>query len=198
MRRTILLILYFVLVQSAFAQIKIGLRGGTLLANFDYKVESESINTQNILSYQAGVQINAKIGTVFGFNTGVLYTAKGSELDVIKEEGKMNINYLDIPLMLEARLSPSKINIFIEGGINLSVALNGTFDDGVNSPEDIKFGQKNDEISFTDYSASFGGGVNLSQLRLGFNYNMGLKDISNSSIEEIKNSNMLIYAVLFF
>lgn len=183
---------------GANAQVQFGIRGGALLSSFDYKFKTESIKTENILNYQGGIQINAKLGKVFGFSTGFLYSAKGAEVKEIQEDGKFNINYLDIPLLLETRFGAGKVNTFIEAGVNLSVALNGTFDDGVSSLKDIKFGKDEDEISFTDYSASFGGGVNLSKLRLGFNYNLGLKDISNTSVDEIKNTSLLLYAVLFF
>jgi len=183
---------------GANAQVQFGIRGGALLSSFNYKLKTENIKTKNILNYQGGFQINAKLGNLFGFSTGFLYSVKGSEVKEIQEGGRFNISYLDIPLFLETRFGTGKVNTFIETGVNLSVALNGTFDNGVNSLKDIKFGNKEDEISFTDYSASFGGGVNLSKLRLGFNYNLGLKDITNTSAKEIKNTSMLLYAVLFF
>ena len=197
MKKIIIITFGLLICLQANSQVKLGLRGGALLSSLDYKINSSSINTENIIKYQLGIQLNAKMGTVLGFNTGLFYSAKGSDLEIASRNGEMKIDYIDIPAIFEARLGSGKVNAFIEGGASFSFAFNGTFDDGV-SEKDIKFGEGQNEISYTDYAAVLGGGINLGKLRVGLNYNMGLKDISNSSVDEIKNRNVLLYATFFF
>lgn len=197
MKKYIILFLCTLFVQMVQAQVKLGLRGGALFSAFTYDEPTKNIETQGILSYQAGVQINSKMGKVLGLSTGVLYSAKGAEIDSAAANGELKINYIDVPLLLEARFGGKNTNLFFEGGLNFSFALNGTFDDGIHSKEDVKFGQDPDEINLLDYSLSLGGGINMDVFRFGLSYNMGLNNISNKDFYEIHNRNVVLYAVLF-
>lgn len=197
MKKTVLFLFLITMAQVGISQVKFGLRGGALLSGLNYDTPNPNISTENILSYQAGIQINSGFGGLLGFSTGVLYSAKGSEIDSAAANGELKINYIDVPLLLEAKFGGKNTNVFIEGGMTLSFALNGTFDDGINSKEDIKFGEDPDEINLLDYGLSVGAGVNLDGFRLGLNYNLGLNNLSNRSTYELKNKNVVLYAVLF-
>ena len=84
----------------------------------------------------------------------------------------------------------------MEGGTTLSIAVNGKFDDGVQK-KDLKFGSDADELKLFDYGLTLGGGVQMGNLKLGLNYNMGLQDIKNTNAEELKNRMVNLYAVIF-
>ena len=95
--------------------------------------------------------------------------------------GKVNLNYLNIPVMAKFKLSDA---FFIEAGPQAGILLSAKWKEDGQAREDIK-----DEIKSTDFGAGLGVGFEFdSGLFLGARFNYGFNNISELANTNIHNS----------
>ena len=130
-----------------------------------------------------------------------VFIQKGTKLKVVNDDNKINVNYLDVPILLKIKLLNSNLlNINLLGGPSFGLALNGEETAG-GETVDINFGGENGLKRF-DLGINAGGGVGVNFGSVGVfgdvRYLFGVSDISDAADREIKNKGLNLSVGLMF
>ena len=168
---------------------KFGIKGGVNFANLTGDIEDNS----SLVGFNVGGLVEIKVSDKFFIQPELLFSAQGAKAEytegTINYEGKLNLGYLNIPLMAKYYVAEG---LSLEAGpqIGFLLSAKSKFDvtDGTNSAsseEDVK-----DDFESTDFGFNFGAGYDFtSNLSAGVRYNLGLTNIAkNSGDEELKNT----------
>jgi len=174
-------------VPQASAQgIKLGVKGGV---NFADVGGDDVSNTKNKTGFIAGGFAEFMIGSMFAVQPEVLYSQKGFKIDDPDVDGKLKLDYIEVPVLL-------KINVPIEGSkvhpsfyagpavsFKSSCKLQGeesgvSFDIDCDSPLIFDLIGEELPIKSTDFGVVFGGGISFdvggAEVGVDVRYNLGL------------------------
>lgn len=175
--------------------VKFGAKAGLNMSNFGGDFE----DTKAIFGFHAGAFAEIKISDKFSFQPELLYSTQGAKFDssvtdlsgafptVEKENGEINLGYINIPLMAKYYATEK---LFIEAGpqvgflvsaiedYNYSYTVNGVLvDSEVLDREDVK-----DNYETIDYGMNLGLGYYFTEnISAGVRYNFGLSNILKDS-----------------
>jgi hypothetical protein len=221
MKKSLIYIFILILSSSIFAQnntflkaIKkhyyaqhFGIRTGVNLSNtlfrnyydtfsFDYKWKP---GYNFGLSFEFPTKDIKLIGWLGWIETGVFLSSKGYRIneknldDVYKR--RLNLTYLDIPLLAKVKFEVEASYIFLTFGPYLGIGLDGKYryeeiKNGLSekSSADIIWGNDGEIADFKkyDYGLIMGTGIEFEYFQIAFNYNLGTANISPN--ENIVNS----------
>jgi hypothetical protein len=171
-------------------EVTLGLKGGLNLS--DLSVDDPAnpdLDFDNQIDFLAGAFAQFGIGRNFAVQPEVLYSQRGAKSRGIDPAIKLNLNYIEIPLLLMARLASRESPIYPTLYAGPSVAFptrcrvteegGGSFDcddpgaDGAIQP------------TKTDFGLVFGGGFEIIYSRLTVQldarYNLGLTNLNDSA-----------------
>ncbi|MDX5423239.1 MAG: PorT family protein [Hymenobacteraceae bacterium] len=165
-------ILALVLTTFSFAQAqttKFGIRGGANISNLSGDLKDED-RFENKVGFHAGAILNfSVVGDFFSIQPELLYSVKGFKNSdeeftnllgqTIRREGKVNYNYLDLPVLARIKAGP----LYFEGGPQASYLLR------VNNETKI---YRNNELQST--TRDEGSKAGLSEFELGYVAGIGL------------------------
>lgn len=193
--KRILFLLAFALTSVTFAQAQsFGIRGGGNLSNLSGDLKNED-RYENKAGFHAGVMLNfGVVGDFFSIQPELLYSNKGfknadteftTPLGTYRRTGKVNYNYLDLPVLAKIKAGP----IYFEGGPQASYLLNvnnetkeyfnGNLTSSTTTERD-KEGLKEFELG---YAAGIGFATR-SGISLGLRYNGSFTDFVDKDTEE--------------
>ena len=189
-----------------FAQ-ELSIRGGFNLSQFNFKAGDFVIHQEDTKfnsGFNIGPILEVPMKNLFTLETGILFTSKG-----FKQSGystgnesylnKINMFYLEVPVMLKASYPIGKTKIFGMAGGYAADALYGYYigEGYVNSvrqymKENINWGTR---MRRFDYGLKFGVGLKIRDCQLGAAYGLGLKDISDGETYKYRNRVIELYVV---
>lgn len=179
----ILLALVILTAESALAQnIRIGIKAGGNGSWLRGDQTSDQIFKELKTGLHYGVYTTFHFGGIFALQPEVLYSAKGNNFfDGIKGL-KLDMQYVDVPLLFQ--IWPSdKFTIYFGPQAGIIYSANLKQKDGGEKTSFI------DYIKFIDFGYVAGAAVELkSGLRIFARYNHGLVDISEDKVRVIQNS----------
>jgi hypothetical protein len=157
----------------------LGLKGGLNLATLD---NSQSADFNSRLSYHAGLLINVPVGDQIAVQPEVIYSSQGAKYTLAGLEHDLAINYINIPIMLQAKVGKG---FYAEVGPQLGL-LTGVKD----KANDIETGFfTTDDFKKSDVSLGIGLGYRgTSGLGLNARYNLGVTDINKVGSNNLKNN----------
>lgn len=176
----------------------IGIKAGFNLSKINIMDVDEEFedNIKMKPGFHVGATVEFPINDIFSFETGLLISTKGfnmseefSEMgETFKFEYKMNLIYLDIPLLAKASFDVGDVKVFGAVGPYIAVGLSGNYkaEESYESEtdsyedsykEDIDFGN---DLSRVEYGLSFGAGVEINSFQIGLTYGLGLGNISSN------------------
>ena len=168
---------------------KFGIKGGVNFANLTGDIEDNS----SLVGFNVGGLVEIKVSDKFFIQPELLFSAQGAKAEytegTINYEGKLNLGYLNIPLMAKYYVAEG---LSLEAGPQIgfllsakskSDATDGNF--STSDEQDVK-----EFFESTDFGLNFGAGYDFtSNLSAGVRYNLGLTNIAkNSGDDEIKNT----------
>lgn len=191
-------------VQS-FAQ-KYGVVGGFNLANMLMKDDDGTYSDDFKMKpgFHAGVLVNFPATEVLSIESGLLMDMKGTKMEDVFEgvgEVKLTTYYLDIPVTLKASQELSEgLKLYGKFGPYIGVGLSGKMKaeasymgESMSEEEDIKWGSgDDDDLKRLDYGLTAGVGVEIKQISIGVNYDLGLANISSYTEDGSKMKNKLL------
>lgn len=157
---------------SAQAQLKIGVKGGANYSQVKETKELSFIDWEALTSYNIGGFAELEMNERLSFRVEALYSFEGGELRNAGNDSKIEVNYLNLPILMRLNLI---YGIFIDAGIEPGVIV-----DGKNAAVDKD----------TEVGVLLGGGFRLGE-RLVFNlrYIQGLSNVYNiSAMDEVGNT----------
>ena len=205
-------VLVFVLTMTAesFAQ-SFGVKAGLNLSNMLMKDDDNTYSDDYKMNpgFHFGPTIQFPITEMFSFETGLLLSTKGykhSEKDGFagekqKQEGKLNLYYLDIPLTAKASFDMGGVKIYGVFGPYLGMGISGKSkieitENGETETEehDVNFGsdEAEDDLKGLDYGLTTGAGIELKSIAIGITYNLGLANISINTGGGFKINNRVL------
>jgi hypothetical protein len=174
-------------VSVSHAQVSFGLKGGIGMYNFTGS-DAEGADFKSKMGIMAGVYAVIPVGETFAVAPELQFSGQGAKASVLSTDVKYNLNYLNVPIMLQYR-NPS--GFIAETGPQIGLLMSAKGDAG-SGTEDIK-------DSFKGSALSWGLGLGFkSSLGLGISarYNLSLgsiaKDDSEGGKVDIKNNGFQI------
>lgn len=173
------------LPQQAIAGVRFGIKAGANVANVNGDVTESLQDWKNTVGFCGGIFLEFNLGKVLTIQPEVLYTMKGSET---AEGGKLDLDYIEVPVLLKVRLPIASIHPFLIAGPAFGWNLQALVD-----------GIEISDMPTSDYSAVFGGGLQLGRsLHLDVRYTMSLQKLEIPDIGAIDLKNGVLSATLGF
>jgi len=155
-----------------------GIKGGINYSNL-YDVSAQNFSANALLGPVFGGFLSIPLGTYLGIQPEVLYSAKGYSgqgTDLINGPYSYTdrINFLDVPLMLQLKPSPT---VYILGGPEYSYLLSNSYtftQNETSSTEQQNF--KNDNLRRNVFGLIFGLDLNFNQWTIGGRVAWDLQD----------------------
>lgn len=172
MKKILLLVAVLFIGTGVFAQdVKFGIKGGLNFANFAGDDPDGDIKTDIYLGGFARIGLTETLE----FQPELVYSRQGMKVDEDGVDGKWKTNYLNLPLLLRAKMFQTDNFHGIIGpqfGFHLSSEAEGTEGD-VTQSVDV------DELMRgLDFSFAFGFEYDINdQFSIGLRYNLGLSEI---------------------
>lgn len=176
-------LMFFTVVSNAQG-FHLGAKAGANLG----KIEGQSFKDGFNLGYQLGGFAEIDFTKGFGIQPEVLFsqtntTVTDEPLSGLKSGEKINLNYINVPVLL--RFNPSKI-LTINVGPQFSILTNNHKTTAGNVVDAFKGG---------DFAMVAGAQVNLGMLRVYGRYNIGLSNINDVSDSEKWKSQQVQFGV---
>jgi hypothetical protein len=185
MKKISLILALCILFTSLNAQ-RFGAKLGLNLATDKYEFSQTIIPTSTLAGLQTGVVFEMHIQKPWYFNTGLLYSQKGTKINYMSIDGNWRISYFEIPLNISYKYDLKTFKLYAEAGPYFGIGLSSKLkSESIN--RSIKFGQDNDEIKRTELGFNLGAGIEIKNIKSGINYGFGLNNLSNYSDQILKN-----------
>ncbi len=126
------------LFQTAYTQIKVGIRAGVLLANLDFEpVDADIPDTKNITGFQIAIPVEIGLGSMFAIQPEIMYGLHGTRIDetfndtdaglttVGFEKVALRIHTLEIPLLAKVKFGTEAFKFHLLAGPSFGFGLSG-------------------------------------------------------------------------
>ncbi len=200
--KSFLIAAFLILVaMPTYGQVSFGIKGGTNIAEYSFKENGTNIDQESINGFTLGAVLEIGLGGNIFLQPEAVFIQKGSEIQALTEDNKINVNYLDIPILLKMKIINSNVfNVNLLAGPSLGLALNGEETMG-GQTIDVNFGGE-DGLKRFDLGLNAGGGIGLNLGSIGVfgdvRYLFGLSNISEAESREIKNKGLNLSVGLMF
>jgi hypothetical protein len=175
-------------ISVSHAQVSFGLKGGIGMFNFSGS-DADGGDFKSKLGVMAGVYAAIPVGETFAVAPELQFSGQGSKQSALGNTVKYNVNYLNVPVMLQYR-NPS--GFIAETGPQIGFLMSAKADAGSGGSTDLK-------DSFKGSALSWGIGLGFkSSLGLGLSarYTLNLGSIAKDDDEggkvDIKNNGFQI------
>jgi len=142
------------------------------------------------LGYQLGVTIENRLSPSFFIQSGLEFTTKGIKTDTKEHDTSLNPMYLQIPLTFAYKIHIApKTHFVLNAGAYFAYGIGGKIDDGKAKKQDVF---SNTGLKRFDTGILGGIGLEIKQITLSVNYELGLADIAQAGRSSYKNRNALL------
>lgn len=194
-RKLTFLLILSLLAISANAQ-RIGIKGGLSLAKMQENYTGTNLTTSNLTGFQAGLVIEGSVTESVFLNSGVLFSQKGTKLNIMGVNCDVPVNYVEVPVNLALKYDLGSAKLFAQAGPYAAIGLSAKMKAG-GQEETIEFGSDSEDLKRFDAGIGFGCGIEIKKIQFGVNYDLGLMNISNDPDETSKNRALTISITLF-
>lgn len=170
----------FFSVEKSDQPITFGVRGGVNFAKQAVSSDGYSFSAKNNLGFNVGVSVDIPFLESLYLQSGLYYTGKGYKFDEDGYEEKVNLSYLQIPVLASYRYNFSEAaQLQINVGPYFAYGIDGKYkceEDGEKWEEDAF---SDDEYKKFDMGLTVGAGITFGHIFVGANYDFGLTNIMN-------------------
>ena len=193
-KKLLLVCMMCALVLSANAQ-RFGIQVGMNLANVSLDGDPQN----DLLAYQVGPVADFDITNSFAFNTGVLFSVKGYDLEnpILWDSYKRAISYVEIPLNFAYKLDLGGMKLYAQAGPYIGYAVANKITTEAGNSKNVEKKEWN-ELKRLDFGVGFGAGAELEHLKIGMAYGLGLANVYDIDDYKSKNRNFMITAAWLF
>lgn len=185
-----------------------GLNISDLSSDFDFGFGD--VNFLPKTGIMVGGSFNIRLIPFISLQPEIIYTEKGANLDEIESsgqrfsaEGSVDLTYLEVPILLKARLPVPGLSPIVYAGPAIAFNLDAEWDSDIPDVVGIRFG---DDIELKDYVKSadlgfvFGAGIEFGapvlKINLEARYTMGITELDDSEDFELGARNNVISIIL--
>jgi hypothetical protein len=220
MKKILTLVVVMTSVLCASAQMTIVPKFGLSLSKI---ASEEDEDMKSKLGMIIGVGLNYQVNDMFSVQPELQFVQKGFRIDesssfdgyTEKIEGKISINYLEIPVLVRTSFGSDNFKFFVNAGPSLGIGLGGktqfdySFSDGIDNfstsgSGKVKFGDEPDDNeddtyfdNRIDFGLQLGGGFMIAKkVAIDIRYGLGLTNLvkkqDGMTAEEAKSKNRVI------
>jgi hypothetical protein len=171
---------------AAAQTVTAGVKAGAALTSipnagqvFDQISDAESVDVSAKFGLTLGGFVQFAFSDRFSLQPEMLFTMKGARLDLAENIGevKVNINYLELPLLVRFnRMLNDVLRGYVMGGPALSIKMGTSASfEGSQAGTDLNI---DPAITSRDFSLVFGGGLERERFLLEARYALGLSDMA--------------------
>jgi opacity protein-like surface antigen len=171
---------------------KFGVKGGVNFATITGDVEDVSMK----VGFNVGGFVEIKVSDKFSVQPELLFSTQGarteySEGDGFNYDAKVNLGYLNIPVMARYYVADKfSLEAGPQLGFLLSAKVKAEATEGgvtASAEEDVK-----DDFESIDFGVNFGAGYDFTEnLSVNVRYNLGLTNIAKDSVDDKINNSVL-------
>ena len=197
MRRALpaLIGLCFLTATAAPGQVTLGLKAGFNVSDLNVEnAAGETVDWKSQSAFAGGTYLQFGLGSVFALQPEILYSPKGAKQDITDGTLSLDLTYLDVPLLLMARIpaGDSPIWPILYVGPVISFELDCKLKSAAASVDCDAGGTPASRTDATDYGVVFGLGFEFFfgsiRSQLDARYTLGLNDINaTDSGASVKN-----------
>ncbi len=150
------------------AQVNVGFKGG--IGMFNFTGDDADGDFKSKMGIMAGIYAAIPVGETFAVAPELQFSGQGAKATYLSTTIKYNVNYLNVPIMLQYR---NPTGFIAETGPQIGFLMSAKADDG-NSTEDMKDTFKSSAFSWgigLGYKSSLGLGISA-------RYNLSLNSIA--------------------
>jgi hypothetical protein len=171
--------LSIVILQAQFSVV-----AGLNIAKGDFILGTTNLANEPLYGFNAGVVGNFKISGPLYLNTGVLYTQKGTCIELTAVEthkANLMIEYIEVPVNLKAKIDAGALNLFAHVGLYgaYAIANKMSSDDSGDDDYNFDFGNEEDTMDRLDFGYNIGAGIGFSSIEILVNYSEGFNSVYN-------------------
>lgn len=167
----------FGLFNANAQEVTFGVKAGVNFANFS---GDDADNLDGRTAFHVGGVANFGISELFSVQPELLYSAQGVEQTFEGVTGKVQVDYLNLPVLAKFMIADG---LSIHAGPQVGFLLSAKAKGGEETM-DIK-----DELKGTDFSGVLGLGYQMDNgLNFGARYNLGFSNIADSGEADLKNN----------
>lgn len=187
-------------------EVRFGIKGGLNLSN---TWNGDELSDNGIKpGVMAGIFVRTPFGSVFSFQPELLYTNLGGKLgysstSIGRRSGNLNLNYIQLPLLLKVNpVSIASFHIGPYASYLINANLSNEEIDAVGNIDNDNAQKLNaDAFNRIDVGGAAGVELNFRYVDLGIRYNLGLRNIGNSTAGRAitgsgYNQNVSLYVAL--
>jgi hypothetical protein len=168
-----------------FAQSKVGIRAGVVIAKQDFQNSNSIGDIKSKLGADIALVTDLNLGPFISLSPEIHWMQKGAKIDDLNGtlgESARTFNYLEIPVLVKVKFG----GLFAMAGPSFGYLLDGSDKDMDGKKTDIDL----DFYKRGEFGGLIGGGIGLGPIKVDVRYLFGLSNIfdaPNSEVE-IKNS----------
>ena len=184
MKKILLLLVVIAIGTSVFAQdVKFGVKGGLNFAN--YRGDDPDGDTKTDIYF--GGFVRMELSETVAFQPELIYSRQGSKGKEDGVEAKIKNNYLNVPLLVRAKMFGSEnLNAIVGPQIGIHLSSEGSEDDGSTEIS----GDMDEVMSDLDFSLALGLEYDINDsFSIGARYNLGVSEIFNDDYFETDAKN---------
>lgn len=171
-----------------------GVRAGLNIPNVSEKIKGEdgdwSSDYKSRVGFHVGVVADWGLTEAFYIQPGLYFTTKGAKADYDGDTEKINLNYLQLPILASYRFNlgqgDTKLHVNVGPYFALGVSGKIKFEEDGDSYKIDAFGTADEDsdeekggLKRFDSGLSFGAGVSVKKFYVGLNYELGLVNIAD-------------------
>jgi Outer membrane protein beta-barrel domain len=182
MKKIILLLPVACIAVFASAQVRFGVKAGYNLSTLIYSGTVTLDGEKSKSGFNAGLYASIPFSESFSLQPEFVYSQQGANFQNNTEEGTLNYDYLNIPVLIKYKLP---VGLFFETGLQVGILLTANEKSNGNST-DIMY-----KTYSPDYAWPLGLGFEMPNKHFGIDlrYNLGLINILRSGSDvNVKNS----------
>jgi len=197
-------------VPQASAQgIKLGVKGGVNIGDIggsdvDLLETDLGASKKTKVGLVAGAFAEFMIGDMFGIQPEVLYSQKGAKFEDAGLEGKLKLDYIEVPVLFKVNVPIEGSNVHPSFFVGPAVAFKASCkleDPAAGTTEDCEAGGA--LVKSTDFGVAFGGGISFdvggAEVGVDVRYTLGLTKIDDDPDPyDIKNKAISIMGTVGF
>ncbi len=171
---------------GAFAQLSFAPVVGLNMANMSYKLAGESLTSNMKMGVHLGVMAKYAIGEKLAIMPGVLFSMKGTSVELLGTKNEVSLNTLEIPVNISYGITSNEEGLYVFAGPYLGIGLSVKSGDS-----DIEFGDDAGKMKRMDFGANAGLGYKLPMgLMVQAQYGIGFANLAGGgdSDNSVKNN----------
>ena len=165
----------------------VGVKAGINSANVKFEGDSANVSFDRRTGFVGGLFVVVPAKGRVALQAEALFSQKGAKINESGATGKVELDYLDIPLLLRVSSPAAPVSFHVFAGPSFGVRLRahstGTFE-GQTSDEDIS-----DQVKRGDVGLVAGAGLDFGRLTIDGRETWGMSDINKENDPELKIKN---------